>query len=167
LFDEAYSEAVDELIMFCNKLNEEEFILESPNNSTKLNENKYVKGIIDNDTHLHIGMCLMCNVDNNFTFYKLVNHSRTYGNIMTVPDWDARTFHCGKDRLWYCPLDSFCLGLINHEFESPEPFGCKRLVYSEITPEAFDIFEEIYSKNTKNIQALREMTVNAIIKING
>lgn len=164
LFDEAYSEAVDELNVYTSELVSEYEKACSPYENKGQGEFKYIlRRICADDPVLNIGTCLMeWNSGNNaLILYKLRNRKVQYSNVPSAY-WEATSFLLSPDRLEYRQEDYFSSCLIDADIELPSTFGPKKFVFIEIASSAFDKFEEIYSKHTKRIQELREMTVNEI-----
>lgn len=164
LFDNAYSEALDGLNMFISELTTEYItagrsFTQSTQEHTKF---KYVRRKVSlSDSPFSIGTCLMQWDGNRLTLFKLRNRKIQTLNASST-EWECTTFNVSQNSIEYLPNDTFCDGLIDAVIDKPNTFGPTKLVFYTITSDAFDNFEAIYSRYTKHIQELREMTVNAI-----
>ena len=157
LFDEAYSEAIDELNMFTTELISEYNKACSPKYQGDF---KYIRRrICPDDQVLNIGTCLMNCSGEMMTLYRLRNRKVQF---MTSVEWEATSFTIAPHILAYRQNDTFNGCLIDADIENPRLCGPKKMVFYEIDSDTFGQFEAIYSKNTKCIQELRDMTVNEI-----
>lgn len=157
LFDEAYSEAIDELNMFTTELISEYNKACLPNYQGDF---KYIRRrICSDDQVLNIGTCLMNCSGEMMALYRLRNRKVQF---MASVEWEATSFTIAPHILEYMPNDTFNSCLIDADIESPRLCGPKKMVFYEIDSDAFDKFDAIYSKSTKRIQELRDMTVNEI-----
>jgi len=159
LFDEAYSEALDELNMFTTELALEYFKAASPKNQGAF---KYIRRrICSDDPVLNIGTCLMEWGGESMLLIRIRNRKVQLIDTSSI-EWEATSFTIAPHILEYRQNDTFSSCLIDAEIENPRLFGPKKFVFYEIDSDAFDQFEAIYSKSTKRIQELRDMTVNEI-----
>ena len=164
LFDNAYSEALDGLNMFISELTSEYIKAgrPSPQSNQEDTKFKYVyRKVSPYDSPFSIGTCLMQWDGNRLTLFKLRNRKIQTLNVSST-EWECTTFNVSQNRIEYLPNDTFCDCLIDAVIDKTNTFGPTKLVYYTITSDAFDNFEAIYSRCTKHIQELREMTVNTI-----
>lgn len=160
LFDEAYSEALDELNMFTAELASEYVKAGSP--KYQGDSFKYIRRMIcPDDQVLNIGTCLMEWDGERMILFRIRNRKVQIMNTSSI-EWEAASFTIAPHTLEYRQNDTFNSCLIHADIENPRLFGPKMLVFYEIDSDAFDQFEAIYSKSTKRIQELRDMTVNEI-----
>lgn len=165
LFDNAYSEALDGLNMFISELTTEYITAGRPSSPSQQETTKFkyvLRKVSPFDSPFCIGTCLMQWDGNRITLFKLRNRKIQTLNASST-EWECTSFNVAQNRIEYLPNDTFCDCLIDAVIDNKANiFGPTKLVYYEITSGAFDNFEAIYSKCTKHIQELREMTVDVI-----
>ena len=164
----AYNEANDKLRGFVRSIYAEYQNFLYRKNTVETEKHKYVKRKVNKGDTLNPGMCLFTVVNDNVCAVKLSSHNAT---ILSGVDsvWDCVQFFIGKDRLQYEIQETFLESMIDETLDIEprnNPFMTSKIVYCEITDEAFDTIERIYCDCTEKVQALREIIDDYVKQMN-